>query len=441
MTFRSRVTKATFSAVVLVTALDSIESLMVDVSQPELPPCVDVFEGSFADGGAYRMIHSSDDRITAVSYGRQILNAHGAHIGPIYDVYIQDYRRGNSRIIATSTFTGDNGEFLNTYHCNVIGDQCAHTNRHVKNIFQKSAVYLRLDITKQKCHPFIAYAETNDQYTQYEWYLIKRPRGGEVTHPAGRLVVRFDRFHISPILNIDTVFHDKNLPPSSLSSHCAKLLLVPESNDITIWFQHGVSYSKCLLRIPPIEDGIFKPKNIVIWPRIIYDGPNPLFLHHSTYINIDISKIETYNEGIIVLANLKRGDWLYTQYSLVPIEGQIYKWVRVTNSKESLELYRVVRDDECITHVEVFDYITHGWQYVVVNIDKADATGTVNFQMLYLRQSGENGVKYFHLGYEWLQPCINMLYNINVVPSSESDQEYTDVMIDAMHCPSNLITL
>ncbi|ORM42288.1 uncharacterized protein BXIN_1100 [Babesia sp. Xinjiang] len=302
-------------AVLLIGSIYPIQSLVLDLTRTYFNPCIDVFEGTFKNGGIYRMFHSHDPIIRLVTYGQEVLGPSTTRVAFPSDVYVQEYRRGDRRIVAVTHFITEGARLLKTTYYKIVGTRVSAATRPVKNAFIGGPISLKLDLDSPKAHPFISASDKDGEYQPSVWSIIPRSRyPGE---PAvGRMIFRYEVYFISPVINIDQQFRDHNSPSPSLISHSTNIRVSRTGDSTIISIKHGSFSGRFIARTPPTGDGIFRPKNIILSS---YDfsactqGPH---LTRRDVLKIDISSIETNVPEIVILANLRRGDWLYTQYSL-----------------------------------------------------------------------------------------------------------------------------
>ncbi|ORM40545.1 uncharacterized protein BXIN_1967 [Babesia sp. Xinjiang] len=435
MTFSSSNQKIKIFALTLVVSLSTVDSVTLDLTQGEVQSSIDVFEGTFSDGGIYKMFHSTDHPITAVVHGGVFLNP-AKHIpaDPL-DVYVQQYSRGGTAIVEISQFYAKDGGFLYSAFFKISGNRCRTTTRLLKNNFVGGSISLSLDIAAEKLHPFIgSKREGNNPFTEYS--LIKTSRSSKSKCSINRLRLPSEKHNISPIINIDKNFRARNSPPPSVSCHVNKLHISPEGDVLQIWISKGINSLKYILEIPPTKNGIFKPRNMLKYPHTFISSPAEADVLRSVGITIDIFTIQNDSPAVLILANLRRGDWLYRQYCIAPIIDLRFAFVKVINS-ERCQIYHMT-DDVIVTHVEVFDHVKHGWQYVVVNTVKKAGEGILAGKKVYKRIDGERRLTYYDLNNFWQEPYLEMLYNIDTLAQRRDNHHNCDSMMDLLSPSSTL---
>ncbi|ORM39838.1 uncharacterized protein BXIN_0194 [Babesia sp. Xinjiang] len=192
-----------------------------------------------------------------------------------------------------------------------------------------------------------------------------------------------------------------------------------------IWIKYGRAHLAFTVQIPPTENGIFKPKSIIECPYVLRQPYT--VAEHVRHLNIDISDCSNANIDVIILGNIRRGCWIYTQFNIVPLRNSPYVLVKVTNSKYQCDIYEAT-DGAMVTHVELFDHAEHGWQYVVINIGRRTSENIRRMSMskemkVYKRIDGDDNIVYFDLSNFWVDPYIEMLYNIDTGEPQSDEQQ------------------
>ncbi|ORM41415.1 uncharacterized protein BXIN_2571 [Babesia sp. Xinjiang] len=420
--------KVAVCALVSINYIFPIEGCILDVSQTAFPPHVDIFEGKFGRGGIYRMFHSKCSTIRLVTYGDRILSILKHRNAVVRDVYVQVYTIDNHTIISITRVLGDNNRTYTSFH-EVIGTTVKFSSRRVKESIVTSPISLRLDIDTDKVHPFIATICGCAEHRFKTWSVLPSHKNYLDEGTIARLRNGSGVFVISPVINIDKQFRNRYSPPTSLSSFSNEVRVSPTGETVTIWIKYMNALKPFLILIPPVEMGIFKPANIFRNPYVFAAQCPHGDLSRPVGVTIDISSKESDVEHLVVLADLRRGCWLYTQYSLVPLLEQSLVSVTVMNS-ENYQIYKVT-PDSIVTHVEVFNHVKHGWQYVVVNIKKLEGHDALDIQKVYKRIDVDGGLAYFDLDNFWSEPYLDMLYNIDTLDTCNDYNGTRDILQEA----------
>ncbi|ORM40367.1 uncharacterized protein BXIN_1870 [Babesia sp. Xinjiang] len=425
---RYRKLNAALCVLIYTATILSIQTARINLTATEFPPCVDVFEGIFSGGGVYRMFHSHSSPISIVEYGIVTLLDVSSKKCYESDTYVQDYRRGDHVFVTISRFHGKEFKVLHTFVYEIKGNELRLSSHELKKAFVGGLISLKLDLAAPKQHPFIAVAPSYEDVQHVMWSIIPLSRGYQKLSPARRIRNRHDRYMISPMVNLDKEYNDENDPPSSISCYNSNIHISTKQHTVLVIKHPHLKYHY-RARIPQVEDNIFKPRNVL---SFIYDFTLPAKgaeSHRNVHINIDISTTETTESDIFILANLRRGCWLYSQYSIIPLMDQSTVSVKVMNSDKYL-IYEGL-PNFIITHVEVFNHVTKGWQYVVVNTIKVEPSKVASIQKVFFRHDEDGNTIYFDLDMFWAEPYIDMLYNINVLEKC-ADKEENDILQEAL---------
>ncbi|ORM41912.1 uncharacterized protein BXIN_0462 [Babesia sp. Xinjiang] len=418
--------KPAIYAAALIIAMYPIGSVILDISQQDFLPYIDIFVGTFRDGGIYRMFHSHGPLINLVKCGDEILFDSSYQPALSLDVYVQDYRRQGRHIISISRYNTVNWKLLRTTFYEK-DDLCYFlSTRESKDEFVGSHISLTLDLDADKFHPYIVSGRrTLDNAVRYMVPTYYSSRG---SLPVINMRSPKDVFIISPILNIYNTARDPNIPSPSIHCYATKVDVEPDRERTTIWIRHRRFSVKFVVVIPPVENGVFRPQNIMGNDSRFHRG-DLMPVSRPSNLLIDISSTDIIIPEIIILANLRRGDWLYTQYSVLPLMEHRRAVNNVNDSKSHSAIYEVT-DNATVTHVEVFDHVKHGWRYVIINLSKAMGPRFVAHKMIYKRIEDQGSVVYFDLSKFCVEPYLDMLYNINTLEKSCDKACGNDIVMD-----------
>eukprot|EP00371_Babesia_bovis_P000953 XP_001609600.1 hypothetical protein [Babesia bovis T2Bo] len=377
-------------------------ALEVDLMQPTIPYPVESFEGSFYGGGRFRLIHSSTPSIALVKYGNLTIFNN-----------VQEYRRVIGLIVSVIDVDRTTNEFGHIRHFEIVDDQLRLINRARKLDFVSGPISLVIDLKSTQLNPLVI-KTTKGTNTQYR---LTRHCNAKLRDSISRIRGRNDIFLISPILNIDWLYQTPGGPQSLISSHSVKVDVDVVLQQYTLWIKHKVYVGNYVLSLPPVVNGVFKAQNILD-PSYRNIRPIPTGGAGSTsQLEIDISRFDNSSPEVIVVANLRRGCWLYRQYCIVPFPYP-EQVVKVINSKVQTVIYE--SSNVLVTHVEVFDHVGHGWEYVVVNTMKVydtdinDEFHTETVREVFKRMDSQGPNAYFDLSTICRCPYVKMLYNISV---------------------------
>ncbi|GFE55187.1 spherical body protein, putative [Babesia ovis] len=406
-----------FILVYLCTSL--MQCMDVDMSMTDFPNDFNVFHGSFKDNGIYRLVQTKASQVKMVTYGNSIIESLASMGHYIIDIYVEEYKRGDMIIIGVTRACFRPRHFAKRSVYKKISNQFIPITPREKAEFIGGHISITLDWTSTKHHPLLSTALVNVYCKGLVWHCIANtPRGrrSAMLHS----IFHDDEFEISPILNIDQTDNGCH-PPSMLIARISRLYISPEKGSIVICID-GKLDDEYKLILPPTDDGIFQPKNIfqhvngINGPLVRTECKNDNKLH------IDISTLNTENADIVILANLKRGVWLYTQYSILPYRYSTNTFVVVENRTNNV-IYQVPDNNTVVTHVDVFNHIHKDWQYVVVNTLRWNLGMYTEAKVIYKRvyDDNQNGVAYYDVSNFCTGPYHLMLSSINTKPQGDID--------------------
>ncbi|EDO08683.1 hypothetical protein BBOV_III011310 [Babesia bovis T2Bo] len=386
-----------------------VHSIKIDLLDDNFPPNVNAYHGSFQEGGLYRLIQCIDVDLDAVVYGNLLIAKVPQGSARDMYVYIEEYKI-QSKVIICITFIDMILEICKSrryYRYKIFGFAEA-SHQIMKSV--KDPIFLEIDMTMEKMHHQLRCELRPEGEHGAPWYSV-RPQyiiGKDNRFRCRRFA---SRFLISQILNVD--YRNNGIyPPSSLigyfkgfSRSCSE-----EHCIVTVLDQYEFMYE---IVIPPTINGIFRPRNIYETMVEIDPHMQRRLSPDKTLIEIDISSIKQNRDDLVILANLKRGKWLYTQYTIIPYRYPLYEIACVISTEDISTIY-CPTGQTVVTHVEVFDHIIHKWRYIVIHTVKFNEGNDMNDYDIYKRIDDEEGVKYFDVGNNFCkEPYMLMLNNIS----------------------------
>ncbi|EDO08208.1 hypothetical protein BBOV_III006470 [Babesia bovis T2Bo] len=388
-------------------------ALEVDLMQPTIPYPVESFEGSFYGGGRFRLIHSSTPSITLVKYGNLTIFNNMSGMNNSLDVYVQEYRRGIGLIVSIIDVDRTTNESRHIRHFEIVEDQLTLINRMRKLDFVNGPISLMIDLWSIKLNPLVIKTTKGTNIR----YRLARHYNAKFRDSISRIRGSYDVFLISPIMNIDWLYQTPGSSQSLISSHSIRVHVDVVLQQFTLWIKHKGYVGNYTLSLPLVVNGMFKAQHILD-PSYRNVRPIPTGGASSTgQLEIDVSRFENSSPEVIVVANLRRGCWLYRQYCIVPFPYP-EQVVRVINSQVQTVIYE--SSGVLVTHVEVFDHVVHGWEYVVVNTMKVydtdinDEFHTETVREVFKRMSSQGPNAYFDLSMICRCPYVKMLYSISI---------------------------
>ncbi|EDO08682.1 hypothetical protein BBOV_III011300 [Babesia bovis T2Bo] len=390
-----------------------VEGIEIDIRGPMTNDTA-VYTGSFSNGGIYRLIKPLG-YVSLIVYGNQVLynaeNMKGARV--VGDIYIEDFKRGTQRTIGITICEGIRHYCLRRRYYRVAYDMVHMIRWDLKSYFLKGTVSLDMDLSSEFHHPAINTHEMRTNTLHNKWYVVDTNKF-DPSNPSFQMPFYDDSFCISHVYNIEPQLFQQ-LPASVLIANVSRLV-VCHGNGMVLITLDGSPQKVYTVIIPPIINGIFKPRNALEDPRDIANIYTSNGMLHCL-IPIDISRTMKHPNDVVILANLHRGDWLYSQFSIYPIRHPGHCSVKVLNMASNSIIYKSPNRQTVVTHVEVFDHIIHKWQYIVVNYIKWNGYRFEEKQDAYKRIEDKTGVYYYDLKKFVLEPYIQLLYNIDTAQS------------------------
>ncbi|EDO06759.1 uncharacterized protein BBOV_IV003980 [Babesia bovis T2Bo] len=416
-----------------------IDCVILDLHENEFPSCIDIFTGTFNGGGVYRMFHSRNELIRTIHYGGHILATTRFHRALPEDIYVQEYKRDGISIISLHIFFNRSTKTSANSYYQIAGGHIRIIGRDKKLEFVGGPIYLSIDVNVTKYHPLIVKTMIGSPLHKHIWQLATAKHFTDHQSKISRLRFRQEVYYMSPVLNIDTEQSDY-LPPTALIGQFSKVQVSKHDGVIEVSLKRLRASFCQLIQIPPTIDNIFKPCRIISLPHYYNHLDLTIKVNRHVTLTIDVASLEVNVPDLIILSNLKRGNWIYTQYTVVPITDQRFVLHKVINSQMAFTLYEA--QEHCyVSYVELFKHIIHGWQYVVINIKQASniitpgPTEFIDVKRIYMLTEISAGAIYVDLSMTLPKEHLDILYNINVMDEQPSiDQPAAPANIDVMQC-------
>ncbi|EDO08453.1 hypothetical protein BBOV_III008960 [Babesia bovis T2Bo] len=401
------------------------ESVTLDLSLTAFPDVIECYHGTFLNCGVYRFFRTRSGIISMIKYGSTLLD------GPVYDliyglkeVIVQDYKRDGIHMV-TVHLCFENNTPLQTQYLKVVNGTFITSTKDILHSLINGPILLSLNLREGSVHPFITMHQSSGFYNGFQWSLLPSTHHKAYELPELHIRVNMGLFFISPIFIVDKEHTFPNPPPTCLSAPITKFFVSSKDNSMVLWLKRNRRSKPLAIRLPSTIDGVFRPKNILLIPQNISYLEIGYKPSRDNEITIDISKTESTISSLIILSNLLRGDWYYSQYTIVPIEAHEYNMVNVINSIKRCDIYKST-ESESVSHIELFDNYINGWQYVVVNMSVIDGTNITEKKKVYMRHFDERGDKYMDLDVLGIHTYLDILYNIQTIdPELYSRPGYT----------------
>ncbi|GFE55188.1 spherical body protein, putative [Babesia ovis] len=332
----------------------------------DIPDYVKVTVGSFSNGGAYRMLWTSSDKVNGVRHGRSEVSIPNFPNGGMNDVLIEEYVRDNVLMLSTMVHR-------RTYNAYV--EQRCYKKAHLRfrlvncDLIQKfigGPINLHTDVMHDLTHPAMVSANLGlDDNAELWWFFGNTELDIRLTS-LNLLWANYQIFHMMPIINFDERSRSTDNPPAQLIGLITAFHQSIDGEKFIVKIEE-TGDTEYTVKLPQIVDSILKPCNILDYPLKIGETEAKDPKDRPIYITIDISNNDEVHQYVIAILNLSRGDWLYSQYSILPIPDISEVDVLVFHKGLDQEIYRI-GDQEVITHVEVFENTQTNDRYVVIHL-------------------------------------------------------------------------
>ncbi|GFE53487.1 spherical body protein, putative [Babesia ovis] len=384
----------------------------LDLTLEQQPSEINVYKGAFSNGGIYTLYHSPVNPIRLIRYGRKFIDIPTYSPTALKDVFVQTFERNGITVISLHYSHIDGPLRFKSLVFEISDSEVTHAVRNRVAEYVDGPITLPLDLQNDTTHPFILKSTTSGLYNGRVWSLVSTKRDKPVESPIQQLRHYMGVIFITPIKNIDSRPAFPGGPVSSLNSCCTKFNLEDDGKHMDVWIKRFRRSIPFRIVMPPIVHGIFKPRDIVVnsphfeslrWFSV------PLIERRVT---IDVGYLEPQSCAVIIMSNLRRGDWIYTQHSITPLFFPEYWTVDVINSAMKREIYTSEAGHH-VSYVEVFDNLINNDQFVVVNIVEWDGMQAKEKKNIYVREAEHDPMNYHHLGHSGTELCLSMLYNID----------------------------
>ncbi|GFE54946.1 spherical body protein, putative [Babesia ovis] len=336
----------------------------------------------------------------------------------VADVYVQQFKRDGLNMVSISYIFVNGAKQYETIQVEINHNSLVYVDKEKRESWVKQWLALPLNFLAAKWHPLIAVSHGEKDIDEKSWYIIPQRLDDTRVHMA---CLRHNKYKliISPIHLIDVNSHFEDRRSPLLISHAVKVTFSPTKGYITIMIKIKTCSDSYKVYIPSTSHGFFEPSNILrdCYTITYMKGCSTSSSHVKIYV--DISKAYSQWPEVVIITNLRRGNWLYTQYSIAPLRFTTHVLVDVINSTKHTELYKA-SGNETVVYVEVFDDFMDRWQYVVVHIRKQNYDPKIKnaslpiAQKVYKRIEMENGFVYYDLDAFDKDTFMNMLSKIPV---------------------------
>ncbi|GFE55190.1 spherical body protein, putative [Babesia ovis] len=389
--------------------LDSIANgFQIDLCKTRFPDSIQVAVGNFNNLGIYRLLHLKSPAHVTIMHGDVFISAPGLKLAPISEVFIEEFRRG-SRLFIAVTYIAHSNDYAEHVYVEKRGKYIYECTGEEKNAFVNGPVRIRTDIMFIN-HSVIDTKVVVGHVKPWVWLSIGNKADDETGLLHSRLWKDGTTYLMSPIVQIDSMSRNLDGPGASLIGRITAFHQYSNEQIITVKLDK-TGDREFILIIGPIEKDIFTPMNLSAYPHMVgIPIAKPVTIRQHD-VDIDISRTMLPPYDVVILSNLRRGDWLYSQHTILPIRKMEDLNTRVWDAYSMVEIYKVC-DEEVITHVEVFQYAVKPLKYVVVHTRKLTDIHSPGSMLFYKFNNKYDSPSYDLLSDEMSDECHKMLYNI-----------------------------
>ncbi|EDO06827.1 putative integral membrane protein [Babesia bovis T2Bo] len=388
--------------------------MILDLDMDKFPDNLEIFRGTLENGGKYFLYHSSDPIISKVIYRGSVLNTVRSKITNFPDVYVQKFEKEKQVIVGIHYFYSMLWKHKSRT-CYFLFNDTTSIVVHRSMLSQFSGhLFLPLDLKNEKQHPFVVKSHVGSKIRGDIWAIIASTGRRTTTSYISRLRSSHDCIFFSPITNIDSYPPSPNYPPTSIYAHCTKVHVSDVDGNFYLHIKRDRNTVIYLFQLPKTKNYTFKPGNI-LRTNYRFGVAKPSFpTSRQRIIVIDIATFEVKIPDLVILANVRRGDWLYHQYTILPLWYPDFPTVTVINSVDNISIYKT-NEQTYVECVEIFINVDHGWQYVVLTIAEWDGMQLGYIKKVYMRMVKDGNDIYYDLEKVGTSRYVDLLYNIKTL--------------------------
>ncbi|ORM39577.1 uncharacterized protein BXIN_2904 [Babesia sp. Xinjiang] len=342
-------------SIILAYSVLPIESL--NVIGP-FAPDVAVYEGSFAEGGRYRMICRDATNDRTVFYGSiavSLIFREG-----VEQIYVEEYKRVDTVYLEVNAVDSNGSSLSSTPNVYKISDAYAipTTNGELYR-FVKGPVLLKLDIgVGAPINPRILRLESfYGSATSYAFLSLS----DYIRSPSW---IGKPGYLVSTVYNSDLPLDSRGRTTSIISFTSFRVSVEKVSSHHRVMLE--AKHLKYI--VDPISGSINSVSEISLpegyWkPSVQLCG---VLIKESLAITIDISRSSEVVTNLIAVRNVSKGDWLYSNYKVVLFSDVKSVEVEVVNTPMDAVIYKspsgvlLTRVERFVNvHTEVEYLITH----------------------------------------------------------------------------------
>ncbi|EDO08687.1 hypothetical protein BBOV_III011350 [Babesia bovis T2Bo] len=353
------------SVTFLLSSFQPANARVLDVSKTNFSEQINVYDGTFSDGGVYRLIYTRSPGTTDIHYGDAFITSVKVRGSMNTDIYVEVFKRRGTTLISITTASDSSCFVDNRENWEVSSSGITSRSRLEKQQFISGPVMIELNRNVANRHPVIETQNLMVEGNEEVWFYLGNRRRHDSAAMRSNIWLHETNFIISRVTNIDAYTQLVGGPKSALIANAIAFKQTNDESMITIRVPRTRG-KQFVLHVPPTLDGYFKPEHI-IWdkPKVRERSPAPL--HERIFdIVIDVSNKLTPTYDMVILTDFVRGPWNYSQHTFLPIRFMDDMNVKVRNVERNITIFEI-RPRDFITYVEVFHNRETAEEYVLIH--------------------------------------------------------------------------
>ncbi|GIX62537.1 spherical body protein, putative [Babesia caballi] len=344
----------------------------IDLLEDPLPAGAEVYWGSFSDGGVYRMLRPNRGFESHIYCGK-----HWLRTAPIYEVfshyYVEVYRRPAADFVNITSVRNGKYQLRNRQLIYIIkSQQCIRSNKQALSEYLNGPVYLVLDVGNPNTrHPYIkSYKDGHESLFDASYKIFKSYSGCRerlTAHP------NCNHYRISPVFDSRLPVTSDVRPTCVLYGSITDVMYNSDAHQYIVDVRKGM-HMKTYYVEP--SKGVIRAISSAEAPKAHwqpFSGCEDDEVRSDLSIVLDVGKIRQIDENLLVLENVRKGDWLYSRHEVVLYEDVKVVDVQVVNSLRNTIIYRSPRN-VLVTHVERVVQENDGPDHVLIHCKIARTT-------------------------------------------------------------------
>ncbi|GIX62539.1 spherical body protein, putative [Babesia caballi] len=400
----------------------------IDLLEDPLPAGAAVYWGSFSDGGVYRMLRPNRGFVKRFYYGKFSLLTVDRLDSCYTDYYVEEYKRADKVFIYNTVVT--NGVFRTRYRHTLyeITNVGVRSNKQALSEYLNGPVYLVLDVGNPNTrHPYIkSYKDGHESLFDASYKIFKSYSGCRerlTAHP------NCNHYRISPVFDSRLPVTSDVRPTCVLYGSITDVMYNSDAHQYIVDVRKGM-HMKTYYVEP--SKGVIRAISSAEAPKAHwqpFSGCEDDEVRSDLSIVLDVGKIRQIDENLLVLENVRKGDWLYSRHEVVLYEDVKVVDVQVVNSLRNTIIYRSPRN-VLVTHVERVVQENDGPDHVLIHCKIAKDNSVYPVIEGYVRLPGTDHYQLFRdVDTTVVVSAVNSLLSV-AVPDSQNASPSPSMQLD-----------